>query len=1156
MTHHKRSFLMKKLLLFGIGLFLITISPEIKAGPGDTIMVQTFTYEGYPVGSGWLAPREGYFDFTAVDDLEFAKVFIHYNLKCDDSQSPACGEWDYLSYIKVMERMGYGFHPSFILGGIGGFSPDEFSYMNNVSWKYAPRYEETIIYNNPNELTEYELGMPNTNFNHPFNAAASDSRTYYLFRADELQDAGLTAGDITGLQFNINSTGDDMQRLNIRIKATSEDELSSYVEDIDFTTVYSKDTEIPSTGWQSFHFTDFFAWDGSSNIIVDLNFSSINGNTATTVKGGAYVWDCAQTSSSEDYCYDFSGPDAIDAPVDNLSEIEDEITIAFWLYGNPEQPQDDGVFEAKAAGGERILNVHLPWSNSRIYWDAGTASHYDRIDKVADNLEQIKGKWNHWAFTKVAPLGQMKIFLNGVEWHSSTGKFMTIGDIDTLLIGTNITNNDRYYDGKIDDFQIWSKALDQETIAEWMHKEIDNSHPNYDDLKAYYQFDEMEDLQLQDMITSEMANVQGIPQLLDYNGNRIKGFEVLQERPQVKFNRNTSGYNINAVIVVDSFPNGQTQLAIYAQDGPGEPPYLDEELFVYPTYYNNYTYDENLVAIDSNLVPADATLVLEMIEYNTTEPGVEVVKPWEIGRFITPYGNNLSLGNDGWTWVYDVTDFQHLLTGDSVYLRAGNFQELLDMKFYFVEGTPPRDVLEIKNLYSKNPSLSNFDNVIIDTAVDILPDAKMFSLKTTVTGHGFGEGANCGEFCSNIHSVEVNGNEEYSWDILQECGENALFPQGGTWFYDRAGWCPGMAGKQKNHDLTPFINVGVDTQVLVDYDIEEDPYGNYVTEIYFVSYDEANFELDASIEEIIAPNNFKENGRFNPICGNPVIRIKNTGSQTLSSLMISYGIEGETEYNYVWNGSLEFLQEEIIDLPTIERDEFFNANNKRFMVSIIEANESTDEYEHNNINASSFEVVDSYDQQLIIEFKTNSRYWENSYEVRNMDGTVVYYRTDFNANTVHYDTLDLDPGCYKFIAYDTEGDGMNDWPSGYGNGYIKLKTVDGDLVANLQRWFGEFISHEFVNTAYPVNIEEKEKLSFNIYPNPSDGLFNIELFTNPGDYLIRIYSPTGALVHETTIQNLAPGTYQLDLSKLDNGFYLINVSSGEFNMFKKVVIEK
>jgi len=493
------------------------------------------------------------------------------------------------------------------------------------------------------------------------------------------------------------------------------------------------------------------------------------------------------------------------------------------------------------------------------------------------------------------------------------------------------------------------------------------------------------------------------------------------------------------------------------------------------------------------------------------------------------------------------------LQGENVHLRAGNFQELLDMKFYFVEGTPPRDVLETKKLYSKNLSLSNFDNIIIDTAVEILPEAKMFTLKTTVTGHGFGNGANCGEFCSNIHSIQVNGNEEYSWDIIQECGENALYPQGGTWFYDRAGWCPGMAGKQQNHDITPFVNVGVDTEVNVDYDIEEDPYGNYVTTIFFVSYDEPNFAHDASIEEIIAPNKFKENGRFNPICGNPIIRIKNTGSENLTSLSITYGIEGMTEYTYSWEGSLEFLQEEIVELPTVDRDEFFGSSNKRFNVSI---SSDVDEYEYNNINTSAFEVVDEYAQQIIIEFKTNTRPFENSYEVHNMDGDIVYYRTQFEASTIHYDTLNLEQGCYKFIAYDTGGDGMYNWPSNHGTGHIKLRTMDGSLVANLESWFGEYIAHSFVNTAYPVRIDDRDKLTFNIYPNPSDGLFNIELMTNPGDYRVSIYNPAGALVHETEINSQSPGTYQLNLSELDNGLYLINVTSGEFNMFKKIVIEK
>ena len=56
---------------------------------------------------------------------------------------------------------------------------------------------------------------------------------------------------------------------------------------------------------------------------------------------------------------------------------------------------------------------------------------------------------------------------------------------------------------------------------------------------------------------------------------------------------------------------------------------------------------------------------------------------YEIARYITPYGINLSLGPNGFTWIYDVTDYMPLLT-DSVKLAAGNTQELLDLKFIFI----------------------------------------------------------------------------------------------------------------------------------------------------------------------------------------------------------------------------------------------------------------------------------------------------------------------------------------------------------------------------------------------------------------------------------------------------------------------------------------
>ena len=53
----------------------------------------------------------------------------------------------------------------------------------------------------------------------------------------------------------------------------------------------------------------------------------------------------------------------------------------------------------------------------------------------------------------------------------------------------------------------------------------------------------------------------------------------------------------------------------------------------------------------------------------------EVVDRYELSRYITPYGINLTLDSDGWAWVFDVTDYAPLLR-DSVELECGNWQEL------------------------------------------------------------------------------------------------------------------------------------------------------------------------------------------------------------------------------------------------------------------------------------------------------------------------------------------------------------------------------------------------------------------------------------------------------------------------------------------------
>ena len=862
----KRSF-----LLFVISL--ITLFSF--AGPGDTIFVQTFEYEGFPVGEGWLAPREGVFDFSAVEGKTFEKIIAYYNLKCDPEQNPNCGEWDYLTYLQLQEHTYTGEHTNFEMYGTNGLTPDSVSFMHTPSWKYSPRFEKTISFDNPNNFSEYLIGSGTDNINNPFDSNNSEKRTMFLWKSSELLSSGISAGDISGLQLYISALGSKMNRLNIRMKNTSLNEFTKNIDTTGFTTVYSKNTEFNSIGWQQINFSSFFNWDGTSNIVIDFYFSGDENGSPYQLQGNTQSWNCGIESLTDKNVF-LNNHDLIQAPVFNLSNISDQISISFWAKGDDKiQPNNNSIFEARDSEGNRVLNIHFPWSNGKIYWDAGNSTGYDRIEKLVDNTDIYKKEWHHWVFTKNNISDSMKIYLDGEIWHTGKWKSREIGSIDTLIIGKGIWNEtDNYYAGNIDEFQIWDKELSKIEIQNWMYKEIDASHPSFSNLKLYYKFNDDIDHSFQEEISNTYSNTQGVPQLMDFIDGKFKNFLPIQTRPNVKFLKHNSTYNITENLVVDSFPQGQEMILIYEQLIADTKPELVDTLYKWPFYYNNYTYDGNGNVLDSSLVIPDETIYKNMFSYFTNDINDEITIPWELGRFITPYGNGLSLGDDGWTWVFDVTKFQNFLKGNDVYLKAGNFQELLDLKFAFIEGTPPRDFIDIEKVWNGNFQLSDFDNIVTPKIMQLKPEAKMFELHTTLTGHWFGQGNNCGEFCDNIHSLNINGTEQYSWQIIQECGLNPLFPQGGTWFYDRAGWCPGMPATTRKLDITPFINES-DTEVELDYNIEYDPYGNYKTETFFVSYGDYNFANDVAIEDIIAPNTNKLNSRFNPICGQPIIKIRN-----------------------------------------------------------------------------------------------------------------------------------------------------------------------------------------------------------------------------------------------------------------------------------------
>ena len=238
-----------------------------------------------------------------------------------------------------------------------------------------------------------------------------------------------------------------------------------------------------------------------------------------------------------------------------------------------------------------------------------------------------------------------------------------------------------------------------------MFKDLDSSHPNYSSLANYYSFNTGAGLLAADLSgNGNDGTLFGLPQWKKIKGAELtRNFQASDLRPNVVFEQGVYQTTLDSTLVIDS--TEQSPVALILFEDAQDPTFPTDTIYVWEAYYHNYTYDSQGNAIDSILADPDSTVYLMQNEYYDV---FEVTERYELGRFITPYGNGLDLG-DGWTWVYDVTDYRTLLS-DTVHLAAGNWQELLDMKFIMIEGIPSRDVVKIENLWTGNYYLSTIDS--------------------------------------------------------------------------------------------------------------------------------------------------------------------------------------------------------------------------------------------------------------------------------------------------------------------------------------------------------------------------------------------------------------------------------------------------------------
>lgn len=218
------------------------------------------------------------------------------------------------------------------------------------------------------------------------------------------------------------------------------------------------------------------------------------------------------------------------------------------------------------------------------------------------------------------------------------------------------------------------------------------------------------------------------------------------------------------------------------------------------------------------------------------------------------------------------------------------------------------------------------------------------------------------------------------------------------------------------------------------------------------------YQLDAGISAINSP--------VGNLCASsfvPEIEIRNYGSNTLTSALITYQVSGSPSVNYNWTGSLATGQSQLITLPAITG----TAGAFTFTATTSIPNAGTDQNTANDGITSNFTVIPNGDQ-VTLSILTDCYGSEISWEILDNTSAVIASGggyADVTGGQLETEQICLAPGCYTFNINDSYGDGMygSQWSCTV-NGDYSMQDGGGNTLFSMTATnadFGYGTSHNF-----------------------------------------------------------------------------------------------
>lgn len=335
----------------------------------------------------------------------------------------------------------------------------------------------------------------------------------------------------------------------------------------------------------------------------------------------------------------------------------------------------------------------------------------------------------------------------------------------------------------------------------------------------------------------------------------------------------------------------------------------------------------------------------------------------------------------------------------------------------------------------------------------------------------------------------------------------------------------------------------------------------------------------------------------------PQVVIKNKGTQTLTSATVSYILNGGTPVTINWTGTLATGQSDIITFSQIT---LIPGVNQTFVATVNNPNGGTDENLANNQASMSFNVASDFTAPFSEDFegsvfpplcwtqeivqgseswvRSNGGYSSNPAAAHSGSGNALLFHNSFSAATVKLITPPLkvewllNPVLtfwHAQVAWSGDQDELRVYYRTSGtSAWILLETYTSEVSTWTQRTIAlpnpsqtYYIAFEgnakygygvcvddVIITGSNVGVSEISSGTLQIYPNPSDGRFQVHIFkSNEQHEFLTIIDVNGREVFSASV-----GTGEADISfNLDHpepGLYFLILQGADHRETRKIVI--